>query len=80
MGALGVRGISGRGLMVGLALHGGAARALRIARSLLECGYIVLTGGVAGDVLTFTPALTIESSVLHDFDQALLQVLKECSP
>src|SRR5262252_1519098 len=55
----GVTGIRGRGLMVGIAVEGGAGRALAITRRLLERGWIVLTGGAQGDVLTLTPPLDI---------------------
>jgi len=71
---LGVR-VRGRGLMVGLALEGGAARALSVSRELLERGYIVLTGGVSGDTLTLTPPFDIEPELLAAFDAALLDVL-----
>src|SRR5207237_9968165 len=44
----GVTAVRGRGLMVGVELEGGAARALSVSRALLARGYIVLTGGVKG--------------------------------
>ena len=56
----GVVAVRGRGLMVGVELEGGSARAHAMTRRLLERGWIVLTGGVRGDVLTFTPPLDIE--------------------
>jgi 4-aminobutyrate aminotransferase/(S)-3-amino-2-methylpropionate transaminase len=56
-------------------LEGGAARALDVARRLLSLGYIVLTGGVDGNVLTLTPPLTIDESLLARFDEALARVL-----
>ncbi len=75
---LGVSDVRGQGLMVGIALEarGGAGRALRVARGLLARGYLVLTGGVAGDVLTLTPALTIEEHLLEGFARALAEVLR----
>ena len=73
---LGVRQVRGRGLLVGIELEGGAARALAVSRKLLERGYIVLTGGVAGDVLTLTPPLVIEEALLTAFSQALSDVLR----
>ena len=72
---LGVVEVRGRGLMVGVELEGGAARALDVARRLLSLGYIVLTGGVDGNVLTLTPPLTIDESLLARFDEALARVL-----
>ena len=73
---LGVRQVRGRGLLVGIELEGGAARALAVSRKLLERGYIVLTGGVAGDVLTLTPPLLIEEALLTAFSEALSDVLR----
>jgi 4-aminobutyrate aminotransferase/(S)-3-amino-2-methylpropionate transaminase len=74
-GKLGVREVRGRGLMVGVELEGGGARALAVARGLLERGYIVLTGGGDGDVLTLTPPLVIEESLLAAFGVALKETL-----
>jgi 4-aminobutyrate aminotransferase/(S)-3-amino-2-methylpropionate transaminase len=58
--------------MVGIELDGGAARALAVARRLLEAGWIVLTGGVHGDVLTLTPALDVDEAVLEEFAKSAL--------
>jgi 4-aminobutyrate aminotransferase/(S)-3-amino-2-methylpropionate transaminase len=60
----------GRGLMVGVEL-GTAARALATSRALLERGFLVLTGGTAGDVLTLSPSLTIQQHQLEAFVDAL---------
>jgi len=68
--------VRGRGLMVGLALEGGAARALAVSRALLARGYIVLTGGVAGETLTLTPSFDIAPELLEGFDAALVDVLE----
>ena len=62
--------VRGRGLMVGVEL-GSAALALAIARDLLGSGWIVLTGGTRGDVLTLTPPLNISESLLDAFVSAL---------
>jgi len=70
-GVTGVVGVRGRGLMVGVALTGGAARALAVSRRLLNEGWIVVTGGAAGDVLTLTPALDIDESLLEAFAEVL---------
>jgi 4-aminobutyrate aminotransferase / (S)-3-amino-2-methylpropionate transaminase / 5-aminovalerate transaminase len=67
----GVTEVRGRGLMIGVALEGGAARALTVTRRLLQRGWIVLTGGVAGDVLTLTPPLDIDERLLDAFTVAL---------
>jgi 4-aminobutyrate aminotransferase / (S)-3-amino-2-methylpropionate transaminase / 5-aminovalerate transaminase len=71
----GVIAVRGRGLMVGIELDGGAARALAVTRRLLEHGYIVLTGGAAGDVLTLTPPLDVDEEILTAFARALPTVL-----
>jgi len=67
----GVREVRGRGLMVGVELEGGAARALSVTRRLLAGGWIVLTGGARGDALTLTPPLDIERALLDAFADAL---------
>ncbi len=66
--------IVGRGLMLGIVLDD-AARALATGRKLLERGYIVLTGGVEGNVITLTPPLEIEEPLLDGFADALGAVL-----
>jgi 4-aminobutyrate aminotransferase/(S)-3-amino-2-methylpropionate transaminase len=71
----GVIEVRGQGLMVGVHVAGGAARALAVTRALLGRGYIVLTGGAAGDVLTLTPPLTIAEALLGPFTQALADAL-----
>jgi 4-aminobutyrate aminotransferase/(S)-3-amino-2-methylpropionate transaminase len=73
----GVVAVRGRGLMVGVELEGGASRALAIARMLLARGYLVLTGGKRGDVLTLTPPLNIDEPLLGGFASALADVLAE---
>jgi 4-aminobutyrate aminotransferase/(S)-3-amino-2-methylpropionate transaminase len=73
----GIREVTGRGLMVGIHLAGGAGRALAVSRGLLRRGYIVLTGGISGDVLTLTPALTIAEERLTAFVDALADVLRQ---
>ena len=72
----GVAGVRGRGLMIGVALEGGAARALGTSRGLLERGWIVLTGGARGDVLTLTPPLDIDEPLLAAFADALGDALR----
>jgi 4-aminobutyrate aminotransferase/(S)-3-amino-2-methylpropionate transaminase len=67
--------VRGRGLMVGVLVDGGAGRALAVTRRLLERGYIVLTGGIQGDVLTLTPSLDIDEELLRAFADALAVAL-----
>jgi 4-aminobutyrate aminotransferase / (S)-3-amino-2-methylpropionate transaminase / 5-aminovalerate transaminase len=67
----GLAEVRGAGLMVGVDLgpHPGAAS--RVARSLLEQGYIVSTGGGGREVVMLTPPLTIAESLLFGFVAAL---------
>jgi 4-aminobutyrate aminotransferase-like enzyme len=74
---LGVKDVRGRGLMVGVALEGGSGRALAVARALLGRGWIVLTGGIEGDVLTLTPPLDIPEPLLDAFADSLADTLHE---
>lgn len=60
----------GRGLMVGVQCAD-AADALATARTMLGKGFIVLTGGAKGDVLTLSPPLTIAPELLRAFATAL---------
>ncbi len=69
-----VASISARGLMVGVRVPG-APRALAVSRKLLMDGYIVLTGGEAGDVLTFTPAFNTNATLLDAAAAALGRAL-----
>lgn len=61
----------GRGLMIGI-VEKDASSALALARRLLAKGYIVLTGGAAGNVLTLSPPLTVAPALLSAFATALL--------
>ena len=72
----GVVEVRGRGLMVGRRARGrrGAGALRRRARSS-AAGYIVLTGGSRGDVLTLTPPLTIDEPLLVAFAHALARAL-----
>jgi 4-aminobutyrate aminotransferase / (S)-3-amino-2-methylpropionate transaminase / 5-aminovalerate transaminase len=62
--------VSGRGLMVGVKLND-LSRALTAMRTLLERGFIVLTGGAQGNTLTLSPPLTIAPTLLTEFAAAL---------
>jgi 4-aminobutyrate aminotransferase/(S)-3-amino-2-methylpropionate transaminase len=68
--------VTGRGMMLGVRLKD-SAEALAVARALLQRGYIVLTGGVRGDTLTLSPALTIEPELLSAFVQALADAVAQ---
>ncbi len=48
-------GVRGRGAMLGLEVHDGAA--MTLCRALLQRGYLVLPAGLQGDVIAFTPPL-----------------------
>ena len=66
--------VRGAGLMIGIQLKSAAVAQAAMAE-LLERGFLVITGGIAGDALTLTPALTIEPEAFDDFGRALLEVL-----
>lgn len=70
----GLAEISGVGLMVGVRLESAVA-ALKAMRALLERGYLVLTGGERGDVLTLSPSLTVDPKLLESFSSALRDVV-----
>jgi 4-aminobutyrate aminotransferase-like enzyme len=46
-----------------------------VSRELLERGYLVLTGGVEGNVLTLTPPLTFPETAWGAFADALASVV-----
>jgi 4-aminobutyrate aminotransferase/(S)-3-amino-2-methylpropionate transaminase len=62
-GVPGVVEVRGEGLRLGIALES-KQLALKAMRRMLEAGYIVLTGGTRGDVITWTPPLTIAEEQL----------------
>lgn len=62
-------------LMIGLELDGGASRALAVCRFLLERGYITLTGGLDGNVLTLTPPCVLTPAQVDGFVVALADAL-----
>src|SRR5690606_38458006 len=65
--------VRGRGLMIGIELADARA-ALAASRALLADGFVVLTGGVRGDTLTLSPALTVSEAQLEAFAVALLRL------
>lgn len=74
---LGVRRLTFVGLLAGVTIDGGVRRALSVCRRMLELGYVVLTGGVAGDVLTLTPPACLSGEQIDAFAMALAAVLAE---
>lgn len=72
----------GLGLMAGLDLRlpngsPDGARAIRIIKTLLHQGFILLPEGEHGNVISFTPPLTITKAQLADTLSALTKVLHE---
>jgi 4-aminobutyrate aminotransferase/(S)-3-amino-2-methylpropionate transaminase len=66
--------VRGEGLLVGVELTS-PERAQRLVGALRKDGFLVITGGVAGDTLTLTPALTIDEEKLQGFVQSLTTIL-----
>jgi 4-aminobutyrate aminotransferase-like enzyme len=56
--------VRGRGLMAGLEIKNGAGLALRAVKEMLRRGFILLPEGARGNVISFTPPLTISRSEL----------------
>lgn len=67
----GVRGVTGRGLMLGIAMND----TLAVTRKLLARGYIVLPAGEHAEVLGITPAYTVARAQLQGFVDALAEAL-----
>lgn len=70
-----VRAVRGRGLMLGIDLGDEAGAAARVARRLLERGYITSTGGGLRQVLILTPPLNIAEPLLDRFADCLDEAL-----
>jgi acetylornithine aminotransferase len=68
--------VRGPGLMVGARLRSGR-QALLSSRAMLRRGWILLPAGEAGDILAFTPPLTITRAVLAGAVEALRESLAE---
>lgn len=73
-----VTAITGAGLMTGVAFDS-ARTASTVRLELLRRGYIVVGGGVQGDVITLTPPLTIEEDLLEGFVDTLADVVRSSS-
>lgn len=65
--------VTGRGVMRGIGVKP-AADSMTICRRMLQRGYLLLPAGLKGEVLGFTPALTLSRS---QWDAAL-QALEDC--
>jgi 4-aminobutyrate aminotransferase/(S)-3-amino-2-methylpropionate transaminase len=70
--------VRGVGFMIGIELAD-AATAQRAVRELLASGWLVITGGIAGDVLTLTPALTLGEPYFELFGETLRGILDDLS-
>ncbi len=68
--------VTGRGLMIGIPL-GSPGEALAIARRLLASGWLVLTGGEGGRVLTLSPPLVLPESHIFAFVRALTLAVRQ---
>ncbi|MFP6684203.1 MAG: aspartate aminotransferase family protein [Polyangiaceae bacterium] len=66
--------IRGEGLLIGIELSS-ATLTQRLVGELREAGFLVITGGVAGDTLTLSPALTIEEADLSRYATTLSSLL-----
>jgi 4-aminobutyrate aminotransferase/(S)-3-amino-2-methylpropionate transaminase len=72
-----VRGVRGRGMLLGMELDSGA-RTLKLVPRLLERGWITLPAGARAEVLQLAPPITIAAPLLdaflRDLDRALTEV------
>jgi 4-aminobutyrate aminotransferase/(S)-3-amino-2-methylpropionate transaminase len=69
-----VTAVRGMGLMIGIQLDGPETAQAAVGAAL-EAGYLVIPGGIDGDVLTITPPLTIDEEVLVGFGPVLRGLL-----
>jgi 4-aminobutyrate aminotransferase-like enzyme len=68
--------VRGRGLMVGLEIKNSGALVLDIVKKMLQRGFILLPEGECGDVISFSPPLTITRAQLAAAVAALREVLR----
>lgn len=66
----------GQGLLVGIEVADGA-RGIQCAKQLLERGYVVTSGGRAGEVVVVTPPLTIREDLLFGFVPVVADVVRK---
>ncbi len=81
LGGVGDGRARGRGLMVGVELRDGKGnpateRCLKMIKEMLRRGFILLPEGEAGNVISFTPPLTITRGQLGSAVRALREVMK----
>jgi 4-aminobutyrate aminotransferase-like enzyme len=67
--------VRGRGLMAGLEIKNDAGLAMRAIKDMLRRGFILLPEGALGNVISFTPPLTISRSELAGTVSALQKAL-----
>jgi 4-aminobutyrate aminotransferase/(S)-3-amino-2-methylpropionate transaminase len=67
--------VRGRGLMVGLEIQNDNGLAMRAIKEMLRRGFILLPEGSRGEVISFTPPLTITKSELGATISALKEAL-----
>ena len=67
--------IRGRGLMAGLEIKNGGPETMRVIKQMLQRGFILLPEGAEGNVISFTPPLTITRAELTATVSALKDVL-----
>lgn len=68
-----VRDVRGAGLMIGVE-HADGRAGLAVLRGLLERGFVATTGGAGGEVIVFTPPLTIGRDELDACVDALAEI------
>lgn len=68
--------VDGCGMMVGIELQNGNLT-LQLVRRLLEKGYITLTAGCNGEVLSLSPPISIAFELIQGFVETLSDVLGE---
>ncbi len=67
--------VRGRGLMAGVEIKNDDGLAMRAVKQMLRRGFILLPEGTRGNVISFTPPLTISRSELAAAVRALKEVL-----
>ncbi|HEX2877234.1 MAG TPA: aminotransferase class III-fold pyridoxal phosphate-dependent enzyme [Polyangiaceae bacterium] len=72
-----VRGVRGRGFMLGIDLGQRPGAASQLMKRLLQAGYITSTGGGQREVLVLTPALNIDEGVLFASVASIAQQISE---
>ncbi len=72
----GVVEVRGAGLMIGIDLGSKPGAATRVARRLLEVGYVVSTGGGNREIVVLTPALNVADTLLDGFVAAAVDALQ----